>query len=90
MPRRKPRVTVAPRFVLRFCGEGKAPRADVALIEAEREITVVEFAPPRLMLVQACERRLRVVLRRLPGWAMSAECTIRLSERPARRPRNSP
>ena len=90
MPRPKSSTTVTPRYVLRFCGEGTAPRADVALLEAEREVTVVEFAPPRLMLVQATERRLRIVLRRLPGWVMSAERTVRLPARPARRPRTSP
>ena len=90
MRRSRSNAKVTLRYVLRFCGEGTAPRADVALLEAEREVTVVEFAPPRLMLVQATERRLRLVLRRLPGWVMSAERTVRLPARPARRPRTSP
>jgi hypothetical protein len=90
MPRSRSNAKATPRYVLRFCGEGTAPRADVALLEAESKVTVVEFAPPRLMLVQATERRLRIVLRRLPGWVMSAERTVRLPARPTRKPRTSP
>lgn len=90
MPRPRSNAPVTRRYVLRFCGEGAAPHPDVALLEAESEITVVEFAPPRLMLVKATERRLRIVLRRLPGWAMSAERAVRLPKRPIRRPRTSP
>lgn len=88
----RPRSTPAQarRFVLRFRGEGRAPRADVALLEAQGEVTIIEFAPPRLMLVRATERRLRVVLRRLPKWEMNAERTVRLPTRPARRPEKSP
>lgn len=88
MPRRRSRATPARRFVLRFCGEGPAPRADVALLEAE--ITVVEFSPPRLMLVRASARRLHAVLERMPGWAVSEERAVPLPTRPKRRPKAPP
>ncbi|MCC7518351.1 MAG: hypothetical protein IT578_04105 [Verrucomicrobiae bacterium] len=90
MPRRRPPKPAPVRYVLRFCGDGPAPRADIALIEGEREIRVMDFSPPRLMLVRARESRLRAVLRRLPGWAMSAERAVPLPARPARRPKVSP
>lgn len=89
MPRRCPRPPSSRRYVLRFCGEGPAPRADVARIEAHHEIVVVDISPPRLLLVQARACRLRTVLRRLPGWVMSEERAVPRPPRPMRRPKTS-
>lgn len=89
MPRRRPRPPSSRRYVLRFCGEGPAPRADVARIEAHHEIVVVDISPPRLLLVEARASRLRAFLRRLPGWVMNEERVIPRSPRPMRRPKTS-
>jgi hypothetical protein len=90
MARRSSRSRTARRYVLRFCGEGVAPSAHLAVIRSEAEIAVVDFSPPRLLLVRARAARLRAVLRRLPGWAASPERAVPLPSRPALRPRTSP
>jgi len=68
-----------PRFILRYHGEGPAPRDDVARFKGALGITVLDDSP-RMLLVDGGEDELRKFLGQTSEWVMSPEASYALPE----------
>ncbi len=66
------------QYILRFGGAGPAPADDLERIRASKEITVLDYSPPRMLLVRAPEGELMKLVSELPGWIMTPERRIAL------------
>ena len=76
------------QFILRYCGEGAAPAADVRRVRAMRGVRVLDETP-RMMLVEAADDALREFAEGNPDWLVTAERTVAPPDphpRPRRRP----
>jgi hypothetical protein len=77
------------RFILRYCGTGARPAADVDRIRALPNITVIDDSSSGMLLVEAPEADLHSTLENMPGWVMGKEQTLRLPD-PRPMPRKVP
>lgn len=63
------------RYILRFCGHGVKPEADVQRITATPRLKVLDHTA-RMLLVEGAEGELRTVLHSLSNWVMTEETFI--------------
>jgi hypothetical protein len=68
------------RFILRFKGRGAAPEADLARIRSAPDVTILDSASPRMVLVQASRQTMNRLVEELPGWVHTPEQTIPLPD----------
>jgi hypothetical protein len=72
------------KFILRFCGEGAKPPADVKRIKQCEGVTVIDQSTPRMLLVEGPKAQVRKLADSMPDWALSEE---RRNALPKPRPR---
>jgi hypothetical protein len=60
-------------FILRFCGEGTKPAADVKRVKQCAGVTVIDQSTPRMLLVEGPKAQVRKLADSMPDWAMSEE-----------------
>ena len=68
------------RFVLRYCGEGPKPEADVARVHELSDAVVVDDSSPRMLLVESEAQPLRDLLDGLPDWVMGPDRTYQVPD----------
>jgi len=68
------------RFVLRFRGEGDTPGADLDQVRRLPGARVVDESSPRMVLVEAPEEPLRVLVEGLAGWVLAPERSFPLPD----------
>jgi len=68
------------RFVVRFTGEAAKPAEDIERIRSLPEVTVLDEASPRMLLVESDEQPLREVIDSLPDWVLAPEQEIPLPD----------
>ena len=68
------------RFILRYGGKNPKPAADVRQILALRGLTLIDDSTPRMLLVDAPEDKLKILLDSLQGWVMSPEQIVQLPD----------
>jgi hypothetical protein len=61
-----------PRFIVRYCGKGPKPAADVEQLRNLDQTKVLDETP-RMLLVEAPETALLCALSAMPDWVVSAE-----------------
>jgi hypothetical protein len=68
----EPEVTTnMPRFIVRYCGKGTKPAADVEQIRSLDQTKVLDESP-RMLLLEAPETALRSAIGSMPDWMVSA------------------
>lgn len=67
------------RFVLRYCGSGATPAADVARLSDLSDAVVVD-ASPRMLLVESDHAPLHALVESLPDWVMAPEQSLPLPD----------
>jgi len=68
------------RFVLRYCGEGATPDADVAKVRNLTGATVVDSSRRMLLVESGDAPQLRDLVDTLPDWVMDAERTYEVPD----------
>ena len=67
------------RFILRFKGREAMPASDLARIESEPDVTVVDRSS-RMLLVEAAGQTVRWLAEALSEWTVTPERTIPLPD----------
>jgi len=66
------------RLVLRYQGKGPKPQQSTEQIRSSDNIAIVDDSSPRMILVDAPEDELKVLVDSMPDWIMSPERTYHL------------
>jgi hypothetical protein len=67
------------RFILRFKGREAIPASDLARIESEPDVTVVDRSP-RMLLIEAADHTVHKLTKALSEWTITPERTIPLPD----------
>lgn len=74
------------RFIVRFRGQGAAPRDDVATVRAVPGARVLDESA-RMLLIEAPSRSALIEVEWLPNWVVAAETSVPLPDARASLPR---
>ena len=68
------------RYILRFKGQGAMPEADLTRIRSASDVTVLDHASSRMLLVEASAQAVGRLAESLTDWTHSPERTIPLPD----------
>ena len=71
---------MAAKFILRYCGKGEKPAAQVARVRACADVKLLDASSPRMLLVEGARQAVAALAETLPDWIVSEERTVKLPD----------
>lgn len=71
---------MAAKFILRYCGKGAKPAAQVARVRACEDVKLLDESSPRMLLVEGARQAVDALAETLPDWVVSEERTVKLPD----------
>jgi len=71
---------MAAKFILRYCGKGAKPAAQVARVKACEDVKLLDESSPRMLLVEGARQAVASLAETLPDWVVSEERAVKLPD----------